>query len=207
MPEAFASIGSMLGTAAPALTGINAGLGMVGNIMNAITRGKAVGNLTSAENKYANMSPEKLAGLVTRAEQPLGADLTQNVGNLVQADLGTRGLSQAPGVFAAEEAQYLAPYKLQQQNTALQLVMKQLGLPIEYAQAILGATQGGSDPTLALMMLALRNAQAPGATPGVTPTSAGGAGGGIYGPLAGSTEVPPNLGDTTIPDPNAGVNA
>ena len=155
----------------PSIIGIGSmGSGLIGNIMNAITRGKAIGSLQSAENKYANMTPEQLSGLVTRAEQPLGQDLIQSVQNTVQADMATRGLSQAPGIFAGEEAQALAPYKLQQQQMALQLVMKQLGLPIEYADAILQATsQGGTDITSALMMLMLKNAGGGGgSTPGLT---------------------------------------
>lgn len=143
----------------PSIIGVGSiGTSLIGNIMNSITRGKAIGNLQSAEKKYASLTPEQLAGLVSRAEQPLGQDLTQSVMNTVQADLGSRGLSQAPGIFGAEEAQALAPYKLQQQQMALQLVLKQLGLPIEYADAILNATQGGgTDIGTALMMLALRN--------------------------------------------------
>jgi hypothetical protein len=158
-----------------------AGTGLIGNIMNAITRGKAIGNLQSAEKKYANLTPEQLAGLVSRAEQPLGQDLIEGVTNQVQADMATRGLSQAPGIFAATESQALAPYKLQEQQNALQLVMKQLGLPIEYADAILQATQGGgSDITSALMMMMLRNA------------NSGGGGGGF-------TDVTPSYLDNTSP--------
>lgn len=151
MPEALGILPSIIGIG-------SAGAGLIGNIMNSITRGKAIGSLESAENKFASLTPEQLAGLVSRAEQPLGQDLVEGVTNQVQADMATRGLSQAPGIFAAEESQALAPYKLQQQRMALELVMKQLGLPIEYAQAILGATQGGgTDITAALLMMMLRN--------------------------------------------------
>lgn len=152
MPEALGALPSIIG-------GISAGSGILGNIMNSITRGKAIGSLESAQKKFANLTPEQLAGLVSRAEHPLGQDLIQSVMNTVQADLGQRGLSQAPGIFAAEESQALAPYKLQEQRMAIELVMKQLGLPIEYADAILQATQGGgTDITSALMMLMMKNA-------------------------------------------------
>jgi hypothetical protein len=154
MPGIAGSIGDIFKTAAPAIGGITAGAGLVGNVLNSIQRGKEVGNLQSAEKKFANLTPEQLSGMVTKAEQPLGTDLLQNVGNLVQADLGTRGLSQAPGIFAAEESQALAPYKLQEQQQALQLIMKQLGLPIEYATAILQGMGGPSNisPLLQLLM-------------------------------------------------------
>jgi hypothetical protein len=60
-------------------------------------------------------------------------------------------------VFAATESQALAPYKLQEQQNALQLVMKQMGLPIEYANAILNASGGNSNIAPILMALMLRN--------------------------------------------------
>lgn len=153
MPDAVASIGSLFSTAAPAIEGGAAGAGMIGNLINSIQRGQQVSSLQSAEKKFANLTPQQLSGMVTKAEAPLSQDLLQNVGNLVQADVAGRGLAESPGVFAATETQALAPYQQQQQQLALQLVMKQLGLPIEYAQAILGATGGQSNiaPLLALL--------------------------------------------------------
>jgi hypothetical protein len=162
MPDTIGKIAPILGIGA-------AGSGLFGNIMNAITRGKAVGSLEKAEKKFTDLTPEQLSGLVSRAEQPLGQDLTQSVGNLVQADVAGRGLAESPGVFAATEAQALAPYKLQQQQMALQLVLKQLGLPIEYAEAILGATGQNADVSKLLAMV--MNAQKGG--------SGGGSGGGL----------------------------
>src|SRR6266481_7893003 len=103
MPDAIASIGGLFKSAAPAITGITAGTGLIGNVLNSIQRGNEVGKLQSAEKKFANLTPEQLSGMVTRAEQPLGNDLLQNVGNLVQADLGTRGLAESPGIFASTE--------------------------------------------------------------------------------------------------------
>jgi hypothetical protein len=154
MGDAIKTIGGFFGKAAPAIAGGSAAAGLFGNIMNMIQRGNETSKLQAAEKKFANLTPEQLSGLVTRAEQPIGQDLLQNVGNLVQADLGTRGLSESPGVFAAEETQTLAPYKIQQQQIALQLVMKQLGLPIEYADAILKNMGGNVDvsPLLKLLM-------------------------------------------------------
>lgn len=157
MPGVLSSVGGLFSEAAPAIGGITAGAGLLGNILSSITRGKEVSNLQSAEKKFASLSPEQLSGLVSRAEQPLDQSLLQNVGNIVQADMGTRGLSEAPGVFAATESQALAPYKLQEQQNALQLVMKQMGLPIEYANAILNASGGNSNIAPILMALMLRN--------------------------------------------------
>jgi len=126
------------------------GLGLVGNIMNSITRGKAIGRLEDI-NK---LTPQQLAAKVAAARQPLDRALVENIENQVQADVATRGLSQAPGVFAAEESQALAPAEQANLDRAMQLVLAQWGIPNE----ILAATSGpGSDPTTALMMLMLRN--------------------------------------------------
>jgi hypothetical protein len=144
-----------------------AGAGLFGNVMNSITRGKEVGNLQSAEKKFTSLTPEQLSGMVTKAEQPLGQDLLQNVGNLVQADVAGRGLAESPGVFAATETQAVAPYQLQQQQMALQLIMKQLGLPIEYATAILSSMGGNANVSPLLQMLMQQNGTSGGVPPSV----------------------------------------
>lgn len=133
-------------------------LGIVGDIMGGITKGKEIGNLQTAQNKFANMTPEQLSSMVTKATQPLNAGLVQEVGNTVQADVASRGLAESPGVWAATESQTLAPYEQQNQNTAVQLVLRQLGLPIEYASAIMqllnsGSGSSGSDPMASMMKL------------------------------------------------------
>jgi len=138
------------------------GMGIIGNIMNSITRGKAIGQLEKDEN----LSPSALAAKVASATQPLDRALVENVQNQVQADVGSRGLAQAPGIFSAEESQALAPFELQNQQTALQLILKQLDIPEE----ILDSTNTSSDPAMALMMLMLQNnaasAPAPNQVPG-----------------------------------------
>src|SRR6266850_5666559 len=146
MADSLGSIAKIVGIG-------SAGSGIIGNIINSITRGKQVGRLEDAEKKFANMKPEELAGLVSRAQQPLSQDLLQSVGNLVQADVAGRGLAESPGVFAATETQALAPYKIEQQKMALELVLKQLGLPIEYANAVINAAGPGTDMSKILAML------------------------------------------------------
>jgi len=159
MADSLGSIAKIVGIG-------SAGSGIIGNIINSITRGKQVGRLEDAEKKFANMKPEELAGLVSRAQQPLSQDLLQSVGNLVQADVAGRGLAESPGVFAATETQALAPYKIEQQKMALELVMKQLGLPIEYANAVINAAGPGTDMSKILAML-------------ISMTKGGGGGGGL----------------------------
>jgi len=122
-----------------------AGAGITGNIMNAITRGQQTSKLQSAEKNLANLSPEALSGMVSKATAPLNQNLVSSVGNLVQADVAGRGLAESPGVFAATESQALAPYQQQNQNTALQLVLQKLGLPIEYANAVINSVGPNAD--------------------------------------------------------------
>jgi len=157
MSDVLNNVGGFFKTAAPAIGGVTAGAGLIGNLMNSITRGKEVGNLQSAEKKFANLTPEQLAGLVSRAEKPLDASLVQGINNQVQADMASRGLSEAPGIFAASEAQALAPFKLQEQQNALQLIMKQMGLPIEYADAILRSVGPNADVSRILASLMNQN--------------------------------------------------
>ena len=165
-PMALCDLGSLANIA---MIG-SMGTGMVGNIMNAVTRGEAISSLQSAENKYANMSPQKLASMVSGATAPLNQNLIESVNNAVQGDMAQRGLAQAPGIFAAEEEQALAPYEQQNQQTALQLILQKMGIPLQYASAILQGTQGGgSNLSPLLMMMLLRNNLNP-SSPGITNT-------------------------------------
>lgn len=169
MPGVMGSLGSIFQTAAPVLTGATAGAGLIGNILNSITRSNQVGKLQSAEKQFANLSPEQFTSLVTRSEQPLSQDLLQSVGNAVQADVAGRGLAESPGVFAATETQALAPYKLQEQQMAMQRVLAQLGLPIEYAQSIIQSLGPGADVSklLALLMKGGGQSAPAGIDPGI----------------------------------------
>jgi len=74
-------------------------------------------------------NPGQVSQMVTKAEQPLDNALVQAVNNRVQGDMAQRGLAQAPGIFAGTEAQALAPFVQQNQQTAEQQVMAMLGMP------------------------------------------------------------------------------
>lgn len=154
MPDGLGNIAKIVGIG-------GAGAGLIGNIMNSITRGKAIGKLEG----YEKLTPEQLAGKVAAATKSLDQALVENVQNQVQADVASRGLAQAPGVFAAEESQALAPAEQQNQNTALQLILRQLGIP----EDILASTQGSSDPMGALLMLMLANQNKTAPTPNQVP--------------------------------------
>lgn len=127
------------------------GAGLVGNIMNERARSGEISNLQKAEKTLAD--PTKLSSEVRAATQPLNAGLVQDVSNTVSGNLAERGLSQAPGIQATELATALAPFQQKNQSDALALVLKRLGLPLEYAQTILAGFPQNSNlaPLLALL--------------------------------------------------------
>jgi hypothetical protein len=166
------------------LVGIGtAGAGLVGNIMNSIQRGK----VASQAEKNASLTPGQLGSMVSSATQPLDRSLIEMVQNSVQGDMASRGLAEAPGIFAASESQALAPFEQQNQNTALQLILKQLGLP-EETLAALSSGGGGSANMLPLLMMLMQGKKptATGTTsplppPTPTPTDPGLSTGGDWG--------------------------
>ena len=134
----------------------SAGSGLVGNIMNERMRSQELNKLRSAEATLAD--PTKLSAEVRAATQPLSEGLVQNVSEAVSGNLAERGLSQAPGIQAAELATAVAPYQQQNQQTALQLVLTRLGLPLDYARTILGNLPQNTNLAPLLALLAQRNA-------------------------------------------------
>jgi hypothetical protein len=140
MPEAISNIGNFFSN--PAFQNLlkvgelgATGAGLVGNILNERSRSQELNKLKSAEATLAD--PAKLSSEVRAATQPLDQGLVSGVENAVSGSLAERGLSQAPGIQAATISGALAPYQQQNQNTALQLVLTRLGLPLQYAQTIL----------------------------------------------------------------------
>lgn len=136
-----------------ALKGIEGGTlaaGEVGNIMEERKR-------LAYQNFVMDLlsHPEKLAAMAAKIQQPLNNGLVQGVNNRVQGDMAARGLSQAPGIFAASEGQALAPYVQQNQQTAMQAVLSSLGLPagtfgqpqnLSSLMTLFAKPQGGSAP-------------------------------------------------------------
>src|SRR5581483_6805237 len=82
-------------------------------------------------NKYANLTPADISSMTNQLEQPLSQNLTNVLTNQIQAQLAERGLAQAPGIFANELAQSLAPYQIQEQQMAQDALFKELGLPTQ----------------------------------------------------------------------------
>jgi hypothetical protein len=146
---------------APLLGIGTAGAGITGNIINSITRGQQTGQLQSAEKKLTNLPPGGLGSMVASETQPLNQSLLNLVGNQVQADVAGRGLAESPGTFAATESEVLAPYQQQNQNTALQLVLQKLGLPIQYANAVINSVGPNADVGRILQALIQMNGTTP----------------------------------------------
>src|ERR1700693_902672 len=157
MPEMLGSIGSFFGgSSGKGLLDVlglgSAGMGLFGNIATERARSQQLDMIKNAERTLGN--PQALARQVSAATQPLNEGLVQSVGNTVSGSLAEQGLAQAPGIQATTLAQALAPFEQQNQNTALQLVMERLGLPIQYANAYLQGLPKSSNmsPLLALLM-------------------------------------------------------
>jgi hypothetical protein len=128
-----------------------AGAGTIGNIATEKARSDELGYLKGQQKAIPDATT--LSKEVAAATQPLNTGLVQGVENQVSGSLAEQGLSQAPGIQAAVLSQALAPYVQQNQQTALQLVMQRLGLPLSYASTYLGGLPNNSNisPLLALL--------------------------------------------------------
>lgn len=137
MGNMLSSLGSFMGSdkgqGLMSLIGLGTtGAGLYGNIAAERQRQQAA----NAAKAYMNLTPQALAGRVAAAEQPLNQNLVRAVTGNVNANLAEQGLSEAPGLIAQATAQGLAPYQQMNQQTALDIVRQQLGLPREYASLI-----------------------------------------------------------------------
>ena len=137
MPDLITSLGSFFsGAGGQALQVGSTGVGAIGNVLNMIQSGQQYSKL----KQFENMTPQQLSARVAAGTQPLNAGLTQAVTNSVQGADAERGLATSPGIFNADLAQSLAPYQQQNQNSALQILMAQMGLPTA-AKGILNPVQ------------------------------------------------------------------
>lgn len=138
MPDVFGSIGKIFSSPnfGPIASGASLGLGEIGNLLAGSAASSQENQLANQEKKIASLTPAQLTSMVTAAQRPIDNALVQNINNSVQADMASRGLAQAPGIFAASEAQALAPAEQANYQTALNQVLAQLGLPLSYAQTL-----------------------------------------------------------------------
>ena len=191
MSEALGAIGKLFSGAnlPTTLSAGTLGLGELGNLLAGRQASQQTSALTKQQQAIQNMTPAQLTANVQAGEAPINQGLVQDVNNNVQGDLASRGLSQAPGIFAGNEAQALGGIEQQNYQTALQQYMQKLGLPLEYAQQIqsLLPKQQNLTPAMALMLQQLQKRSAPTPPPQSLP---------MMNPGAGST----NLGGD-MPDP------
>jgi hypothetical protein len=133
----------------PALQIGTAGSGLIGNIMTSIQQG----NVASAAEKNAKLTPGQLGSMVSGATAPLDRSLVNDVNNQVQGDMASRGLAEAPGIFAATEAGALAPFEQANQDRALQLILAKLGLPASTLAALRSGGGGMANLSPLLQMI------------------------------------------------------
>lgn len=158
MPEAITAI-------LPFVTAGTAGAGLVGNIMSSVQQGNVAGE---AEHN-AHLTPAQLGTMVSGATVPLDRSLINAVNNQVQGDMASRGLAEAPGIFAASEGQALAPFEQANQDRALQLVLAKLGLPASTLAALRSGGGGMANLSPLLQMIMKQFPGGAGSSPGATP--------------------------------------
>jgi hypothetical protein len=153
--EAISSIGSLfsgikdMGSSTMPLwqkiAGLGAGgAGTIGNILASNKRNQVLQQELDVQKQLMGLTPSAMAAGASQLERPLSAGLTSSVGNAVQGYLAERGLSQAPGIQATTLAQGLAPFKMQEQQLAMNAFLQKLGLPAQAAARFL-PTPGSID--------------------------------------------------------------
>lgn len=211
MPDFLSSIGNFfsstggkaLATAVPAIGG------EVGNLITGANRAGQISSLENQEKTLSSLTPAQLTAQASSAEAPINAALVQAVRNNVQGDLASRGLAQAPGIFASEESQALAPYAQQNFQTALEAVLAKYNLPLDYARTILSAFPGATNvtPAMTQMLQALAKVHAAGGG-----STGGGTDPSTLGPFPGSNAPnipgasPWGLTPPPIPDTGSGLD-
>lgn len=195
MSDFLGSIGSLFqgGNLSKTLSAIPVIAGTTGNIINGVNAAGQTSALEKQQKAISSLSPADLTKMVTSAEAPINQNLVQATNNQVQGDLASRGLAQAPGIFASAESQAIAPIEQQNYNTALQQVLQQLGLPLSYAAQIQKMMPGQTSVTPAMTLLLQQLAKSGGTT---------GATGPLTSPLpTNTTPLPPNI---NTPTPGSG---
>lgn len=168
------------------LGGLFAG-GEVGNLLESQKRSALQNKQAQYLNYVTNLvkDPAAISRMATSEAAPLSQSLVQSVNNQVQGDMAARGLAQAPGIFAASQSQALAPFVQQNQNTALEAVLRQLGIPIS-AGSTMQFSAPGNMTNLLSQFLKSTQARPIGAAP-VAP--------GITLPTSGSNQSGITAGD------------
>jgi hypothetical protein len=127
------SVGGWFGKNPKVLPGVATGVGALSNFFGQRKSNQLLDAQLNAIKQEQDLfnDPTKLAAKVAGVERPLDAGLTSGVGNEVQAFLAEHGLGESPAIASEVMAQALAPYKQNNQNTAIQTIMRLMGAPLE----------------------------------------------------------------------------
>jgi hypothetical protein len=131
------------------------GAGLLGNLQTAKQRQDQINVMKQQEalqQQYIK-NPALLAEKVQQAQLPLTEGLIQEISGPAIANQAARGLAESPYITAATIAQSIAPWEIQQQQAAQNMVMQTLGLPIQTAGAVLQGLPGPVNLAPALSML------------------------------------------------------
>jgi hypothetical protein len=104
--------------------------GTIGNIQANRSRNAVLDQQMQYTKYLQGLTPTQITQMISQYQKPLSSNLINNVSNTVQGQMASRGLAQAPGIFAQAIGQGLAPYELQEQQLAQDALFKKLGLPI-----------------------------------------------------------------------------
>jgi hypothetical protein len=115
------------------------GAGLFSNIAANRQQSQEANLLMKQQQDIANTTPAQLTAEATQAAGPLNAGLVQSVTNATQGNLAEQGLAESPGIQSAVLAQALAPYQQQNVDRAMQAILAKLGLPAQYAGAIMNS--------------------------------------------------------------------
>lgn len=205
-PNPGSGPGGIISKILPYILGGSGIMGTIGNIQANRTRNSVLKQQMDYTRMLQNMTPAEMIKQITALERPLSQNLISNVGNTVQGQLGERGLSQAPGIYASSLAQGIAPYQLQEQQMAQDAFFKKLGLPISSRPSPFGpfpATTNTSSIWQSLMQnfMGRGKNQVPGGVPGGDSITADLLQQIMGGQLSGLTPAPAGSGGTNNLNP------
>jgi hypothetical protein len=198
MGDALTQIGSFFGSSGgkAALGGATAGTGL---LQSFLANRQAEQKQDFVKNLITN--PTKFASYVKSFDQPLQAGLTADIDRNASAFGAEHGLGSSPAVMQNVEAQALAPYLQQQQQTAEQAALQSLGI---YSGS---PTTKPVDISSILKLLMSQPANKPNVTAGIDPNAISGLGNQTLTDVTGGglpQTLPTGLiGDTT--DSGAGA--
>lgn len=99
----------------------------------------------SMAQRLGSLGPEDVTSGIDSLTRGLDQNLVDNISNIVQGQVGSRGLSDSPATFSRLMAQELAPYTLQEQQMGMQnywdMIKAFEGVPIPNLTQPLGNPQ------------------------------------------------------------------